>query len=142
MEEVESGRNKASLRISSKITKVEEITVALGIKPDFFVEKDFKAVPVNPKSYVHKFNMWGLESDIDSLEPLDAHLTRLIEFIESRLTNIKKLIQTCEIDMFCGYFPNHYTGHLSLSPELLSRLTVIPIKIIIEMYPPTLDTDI
>lgn len=133
------GRNKASLRISSKITYVKEITDALEIEPDFFVEKGTRAVPNNPKSYVHPANMWGLESDIDESESLDAHLIRLIEFIESKISVFENLSQTCEFNIFCGYFPDGHTGHLSFSPELLKRLTAIPIEIIIKMYEPLAD---
>ena len=130
------GKNKASLRISSEITYVKEVTDALGIDPDSFVEKGSRAVLNDPKSYVHLANMWRLESDIDESESLDAHLIRLIEFVESRISVFENLSETCEFDIFCGYFPNGYTGHISLSPELLKRLTTIPIKIIIKMYQP------
>jgi hypothetical protein len=49
--------------------------------------------------------MWRLESDLDEAESLEQHILRLVEFIESKVTAFKVLIETCEVAIFCGYFP-------------------------------------
>ncbi len=136
IEEKEETTNSVVLRIHSETTTVETITDLLRIEPDRFVVKGTKAVPNNPKSYVHPANMWTLESDLKQTESFEAHITRIVEFIESRLNAFEKLIKTCEIDIYCGYFSVNYTGFLSLSPDLLKRLTVMPVKIIVYLYLP------
>src|SRR4051812_45831358 len=113
-------KNKASLRISSQITTAREISDALDFDPDSFLEKDSRAVPKDPKSYVFPSHMWSIKSDLDETESLETHITRIIEFIENRETVFKELIKTCEFDIFCGYFSNQHVGNnISLSPDLL-----------------------
>jgi Domain of unknown function (DUF4279) len=136
MENSELGRNKASLRIISGISSVEKITETLKMEADSFHVKGSKAIPNHPKSYVYPTNMWSLQSDLDELESLEQHISRLVEFVESRVIAFTELIKTCEIGIFCGYFPNGWTGNLSLSANLLKRLTIIPVKIIVKLYEP------
>lgn len=137
MEDDKPAKNKASLRIHSDILSAERISEILKFEPDGFNVKGMKAAPDHPKSFVHPSHMWRLESDADETEPLDRHISRLADFIESRENDFKKLQPDCKFDMFCGYFANGWTGHLELAPELLKRLTVIPVKIIIKLYEPT-----
>lgn len=125
----------AVLRIHSEDSSLEEITNLLKINPDNFLVKGSKAVPSNPKSYVRPANMWLLESDLEPTEPLEEHITRLIEFIESRVNDLRKLIETCEMDIFCGCFFENYSSYFSLSPQLLERITILPVKLIIKIYP-------
>ncbi len=106
------------------------------MEPDSFRVKGSKAVPNHPKSYVYPANLWSLDSDLDELESLEQHISRLVEFLESRELAFKEIIQTCEVDIYCGYFPNGWTGNLSLSASLLKRLTIIPIEVIVRLYEP------
>ncbi|MEP6901672.1 MAG: DUF4279 domain-containing protein [Actinomycetota bacterium] len=141
MENREHGKNKASLRLHSGVTSTDEISVALKMKPDVFKVKGSRAVPENIESYVYPAHLWLLESDLDEMESLDQHISRLIDFVESRAAAFKELIKTCEVDIFCGYFPDGWTGHFALLPDLLKRLTIIPIKIMVELYEPITDED-
>lgn len=134
MEDDKPARNKASLRIHSDILSAEQISEILNMQPDGFNVKGVKVVPDHPKGFVHPSHMWRLESDANEMEPLDQHISRLIDFIESRENDFKNLQPNCKFDIFCGYFPNGWTGQLNLSPELLKRLTLVPIKILIELY--------
>lgn len=139
MENSKQGKNNASLRIHSEISSVEEISKALKMQPDGFNLKGSKAVPNNPKSYLYPANMWRLESDLDESDSVEQHISRLVEFVEEREIAFIKLIKTCEVDIFCGYFPNGWTGHLSLSAHLLKRLTIIPMEVMIKLYEPILE---
>lgn len=133
----ESAEYSATLRIHSEIIDIETITKLLKIEPDKFLIKGSRAVPDNPKSYVYPSNMWRLDSDLEAIESFEAHITRLVEFIESRADVFKELSETCEFDIHCGYFSVNYTGYLSMSPDLLKRITIVPIKIIVRLYLPT-----
>jgi hypothetical protein len=105
----EETKHSVTLRIHSETTSIETITGFLKIEPDGAVIKGSKAAPNNPKSYIRPANMWQLESDIERTEPFENHITRIVEFIESRESALRELIRTCEIDIFCGYFPSDYT---------------------------------
>ena len=137
MEVDEPARNKASLRIHSHVLSAEQISEILDLQPDSFNVKGVRRVSDHPKSFIHPSHMWRLESDADQAEPLDQHISRLVDFIESREKEFNKLIDDCKFDIFCGYFANGWTGHVELSPNLLKRLTMIPIKIIVKLYEPT-----
>jgi hypothetical protein len=132
-------RYKASLRIHSDVLSAEQISELLNMQPDGFNVKGTKAVPDHPKSFVYPSHMWRLESDADETEPLDQHISRLVDFIESRGDTFKKLSADCKLDMYCGFFANDWIGHVELTPDLLKRLTVIPIKVVIRLYEPTSD---
>ena len=141
MEKDEPAKNQAGLRIHSDILSAEQISEVLNMQPDGFNVKGVKVVPNHPKSFVHPSHMWRLESDCDETEPLDRHISRLVDFIESRESAFKRLTADCEFDIFCGYFPYGWTGHVDLSPDLLKRLTAIPIKIVIKLYEPMSEDD-
>jgi hypothetical protein len=142
MENANRGKNDATLRIHSEVRGIEEISELLDIEPGGFNVKGTHAISGNPETYMYPANMWRLESDLGESDSLDKHLSRLADFVESREAVFKELIKTCEVDIFCGYFPNDWTGHLSLSPDLLKRLTAIPIKIIVKLYQPSSENDL
>jgi len=131
----------ACVRISSKTLNVAEITSMLGIEPTNSHEKGTRMSIRNPKSRIRQESVWILESGINSEEPFDAHLERLVSFIEEKAEQLQRLMPMCYIDIFCGFFAEEGQGTLHLRATLLKRIMVIPIDIVIDLYPPSGNLD-
>ena len=129
--------SSASLRISSEFTNPTEITACLKYQPTSTRVKGQKVVPNHPKSYVMPRHSWTLDSGLDKSQSLELHIAKIVELIEGKQTVFKQFLQTCKIDIFCGFASESGQGGFSLSPELLKRLTLLPIELVLDLYPPS-----
>ena len=129
--------SSASLRISSELTNPTEITACLKCQPTSTRVKGQRVVPNHPNSYVMPRHSWTLDSGLDESLPLELHIAKLVEMIEEKQTVFKQLLQTCKIDIFCGFGSESGQGGFSLSPELFKRLTLLPIELVLDLYPPS-----
>jgi hypothetical protein len=133
--ETEEKWNSVALRISSKTRSVAEISRMLNMKPTRSSDKGTLTSPRNPHSKIREESMWILDSDLTDSQPLEAHITKLIGYIEQNITVLKDLLVDCEIDMWCAFASNNGQGGFLLDAKLMKRLTVIPIDIIVSLYP-------
>jgi hypothetical protein len=129
-------RYSTSLCIYSSTLSAKEITDMLATEPTRSHEKGTPMSSRNPNSRIRQGSSWILDSKLNKEETLSAHLEQLVCFIEERTNEFEKLLEVCEIDIYCGFFSNEKSGKFVLSPNLLKRLTVIPIELIVILYPP------
>jgi succinate dehydrogenase flavin-adding protein (antitoxin of CptAB toxin-antitoxin module) len=131
----------ASLCISSSILSAREITDILVVEPTRMHEKGTPMSSRNPNSRIREAASWIFDSTINPEELLSRHIDQIVSLIEDRVHEFEKLLEVCDMDIYCGFFSKGRSGEFILSPELLKRLTVIPIEIIVILYPPTNDSD-
>ena len=124
----------ATLRIHSMALRPEEISAILKSRPSQSFAKGEKMSPRNPLSAIFEENLWMLESELEASQPLEIHILWLADFIEQRLTAVKGLMRTCEIDIFCKYSSANGQGGFILEAEVMKRLASIPIDIIFDIY--------
>jgi Domain of unknown function (DUF4279) len=129
-------RSSASLRIISTKLSIEDISKAMGFEPDKSFVMGTNAVLNNPKTYIRKENLWIVTSSLDPSEKLEAHIAELVKLIELKISILEDILTTSDIDLFCGFSSMAGQGGFTLSPELLKRLTILPIKLIMDLYPP------
>lgn len=125
-----------SLGIYSKTLSATDVTDILETQPSITREK---GTPVNrrvPNSLIRQESMWLLYSEVGDEEPFDVHIERFICFIEEKLKEFEQLIQHCSLEIACSFFTVSCQGGLTLDAALLKRLTVLPINIVIDLYPP------
>lgn len=114
--------HSASLRIVSLTMSPAEITKTLGIEP---TRAYAIGTPVK----------WILESGLDESEPLNLHINKLLLLIESKVERFKELISVCDIEIFCGFSSENGQGGFVLDAELLKRLNIIPLDLVLDLYP-------
>ncbi len=131
-----SQRSSASLRVYSETVSIEEITQLLQLQPTRVLVKGSKVDPNHPKSYVHPGNLWILVSSQDSSQSLESHIAYLVELMEQRIDAWESLLKDCKADLFCGFSSVNGQGGFTLSASLLKRITIIPIALTLDLYPP------
>ena len=128
--------SSATLRINSKYRSTADISRLLKTEPSRSVEKGSRLSWSNQNSAVSEENCWLLESGLADSEPLEAHVTKLVSFIEQNISTLKGLLADCDIEMLCAFASGTSQGGVVLHAELLKRLTALPVNLIIDLYPP------
>lgn len=129
------GWSSAAICISSKEISVKEISMGLNVDDSKSFEKGTPVSPRNPASSPRKSSLWMLESGIDNCLPLSDHINALLPFIEEKHEKLNALSQSCHIELFCGYSSGSGQGSLMLGPEILKKLTLIPLELVLDLYP-------
>jgi hypothetical protein len=116
-----------------------EITEALQTHPTHSHEKGMPVSTRNPSGPVRETCHWSLnysgsDEDIDIV--INKHLEKMVDFIEEKQPTLNELLLKCEICLWLGFAsPNGQCGFV-VGSELLKRVTVLPIDIIFDLYPP------
>ena len=126
--------NVASLRISSNIISVEEITNIIGLSPTRFHIKGELMSKRNPKSQKHGSNLWILDSGLPDSNDIEKHLNKLGSLIESKLSELQSLEDKCEIDISCGTTFKSGQNTLLLSSEILKKISLLPLDLVFDVY--------
>jgi Domain of unknown function (DUF4279) len=131
----------ASLRISSSVVGSAKISSILGIEPTIAYEKGTPLSHRNPKSKLREQTIWLLESGLDSSVSLERHIEHLVKIVENKINLFKELAHSCEMDLSCGFSSKAGQGGLVLESHLLQRMALIQLDFILDLYPPSEDTD-
>jgi hypothetical protein len=126
----------ASFRVSSTELTLSALEDALGRPGDLGRDRGTPYRPDRSKSPVREYSLWVLKSGLDEETPLEEHIDELLLFVESKMSALSQLEQTCEFEMFCGFGSETGQGGLELSPHTVHRLAQLPINLIIALYPP------
>ena len=126
----------ASFRVISATLSTADITEALGLPPSGAWERGSPLSRRNPDGPRRDESVWTLESGVADSEPLDTHIMRLIEIIENNLEALKTLQPHCEFDIHCAFASENGQGGFTLESGTLLRLTLMPISLIVSLYPP------
>ena len=131
-----------SFRIGSESMTSAEISRFLSTEPTSSYEKGTPVSKRNPNSPLRKNAVWLLDSGLPDDQPLEAHITKLVEYIEGKHGLIKELPSECEINLFCGFSSGDGQGGFVLDADLLKRLAFLEIDLVLNLYPPTpIDSD-
>lgn len=128
--------SSASIRIASRSTDADRISRLLDTEPSVSYKKGLPVNSRNPGGPLRQEHLWIMESGLDTSRSLDAHLAKLVTFIEQKTEDLKRLLPDCEIGLFCGFSSGNGQGGLVLNADLLKKITAIPIDIVLDLYPP------
>jgi len=114
----------------------KEITSILKINPTKSYEKGTPLSPSFPKRNISPVSFWSFDSPTNGEETLHTHIEHLISLIENNLDKFKKITEVCKIEIYSSFFSKERSGGFFLDSSILKRLTIIPIDIIVILYPP------
>jgi hypothetical protein len=132
----------ASICIVTESMSPQEISNVLGIEESRSYNK---GDPISRKKIdgpVRSESLWVFESDIEPSYMLDCHIEKLVEIIEKNIESFKLLLSRCKIEIFCGFSSGNGQGGFTINSDLLKRLTIIPMDIVFDLYPPEGKNDI
>ncbi|MBI1747960.1 MAG: DUF4279 domain-containing protein [Acidobacteria bacterium] len=112
---------------------IAELNSALATVPTGSREKGTPVNPRNPNSPIRQESLWILDSGLDNSQPIEQHIIKLVWYIESKSSVLQTLLSSCEIDLFCGYSSGSSQGGFTLEADIISRLSIIPIPIILRV---------
>jgi len=128
--------SSASLHISSETIALNDICEILNTNASHSHERGSPVSPRNPNSPLRQKNLWILNSSLEDSLPLENHIEELVTFLELKYDALKKLFSKCEIELFCGFSSTCGQGGFVLTADLLKRISVFPIDIVLDLYPP------
>jgi hypothetical protein len=127
--------NKASFRVLSLSLTCSEITEMLGTQPTWCMDKGDLLYPKAAGNRA-EHSLWNKESGLEDACPLDEHVSVLVDFVEGRLEKLRQMSPRCWFSIFCGFSSRSGQGGFTLESSLLLRLTMLPIDLILDLYPP------
>jgi len=126
--------HSAALRIRSSILTVAEISKAMQCSATNSFDKGTPYSQRTHKSNNREESIWILDSGCSETDPLEFHLDQIISFIEVKERDIMNLLNTCSIDVFCGYSSETGQGGFTLNSSLLQRIAKLTIDITFDIY--------
>lgn len=134
--EVDKKWGAATLLILSETIGPKEISKILNTEAsDSYLKGDIVR-PKYPNSPRRQENKWILYNGLNDPCELEDHIEKHILFIEEKTEELKNLISTCEIVLFCSFSSSSGQGGFVLSSDMIKRLSVLPIDLILDLYPP------
>ncbi len=82
----------------------------------------------NSKSQKLDHSIWILSSGLPDNVSIEEHLLKLGLYIENKKSELMKLKEKCQMDIFCGLSLKGTQGSFSLSAEIIGKLSSIPIE--------------
>ena len=129
--------SSAVLRIMSKNMSIQYISDKMDSMPTEYHIKGELCSKRNPKSKIREENLWILKSKLSERETLESHIEYFLSFLKEKADSIMELKHECEIEIMCAFSSENGQGGFTLSQEVLKELTVYPIDLSINLYPPT-----
>jgi hypothetical protein len=129
--------HQASLRILSRSLRCADITARLDATPTKCFEKGSGLRESQLSGPKREESLWIFESQLSNDKTLEQHINYLLEFIQRKTSPLAQLNGECELEIFCGFASGGGQGSVTLSSDLLKALTVIPIDLVLDLYPPT-----
>jgi len=131
------------LRVFSEILTSTEIETILGLEatrtflkgdPIFGRDKGGKKIKVG----IRQTSAWILSSPSGGDSNLADHLRRLLDVINPKADELKRLFTKCKIDIFCG-FGCEGQGGFTLNAEIINRLAKLNLNLDFDIYPLSMD---
>jgi len=127
---------QVSFRIGDDNLEPDKITMALGIKPSFSHKKG-DIIPGMAKPYKRPSGLWGVDSPLPSNADVSSHLTAILNIIEPKLPQLKKIQQQgygMDIAVGCIYDSNRQSETFTLPANLVQRLGKLGVEIYFTIY--------
>ncbi|MFN0277597.1 MAG: DUF4279 domain-containing protein [Pyrinomonadaceae bacterium] len=129
----ETTRPSITLRIECTSVTPEEITRRLGVTPSIVHLKGERMSQNNPLSVLYPTDLWLFE--FEERETLNELFTEVGNFFFDRETALLSFVNECEIDLFCGFFPEDSQSSFWIDRESIRKIGRIPVDIIFDIYP-------
>lgn len=123
---------KITLRIQSAQLSNQEITRRLKSVPTKIHEKGERMSPNNPLSASYNENLWLME--FEEGKSFDDLFVSAGKFFDENRATLLDLAETCEFDLFCGYFPGKPQGGFCIEKDALQKIARVPVDIIFDVY--------
>lgn len=123
-----------SLRISSGVLSVSDITQIVGVSPSESYEK---GELISKRSRLPKYREesgWFIESGLSSSIPIEEHLQKIAEFIDDHLPALQSLTAECDIGIYCNFTICSGQGGFVLDNEVLHKLLRLPIDLWVDLF--------
>jgi len=110
----------ASLRIFGEALDLSGISARLGLSP---THSHRRGEARTPKGTPYERDAWVFTVPVVRSRPLEEHLFELWCLLEPHAAYLRKLKETCAVDVFCGYRSNSDTAGFSVAPAALTIFT-------------------
>ena len=136
-----SKTTKASFRIFSATLDPDAISEVIGLSPSAQHRKGEPKSKRLPDVFWDE-NYWSYKSPLSEVSELHEHLNFLAEILEPKQKAIESIRHaTTGIDIFCMFSSENGQGSAEFDPLLLKRLAGLNIEVILDLYPPALDSE-
>jgi hypothetical protein len=125
----------ASLVISGDSFEPDEISRELGLNPTTCGRKG----EIRNASRVTKprrNSIWILKCALDDHFPLQDHLRRLLDQLESKRETIGEISKRYKTELWCGYSSESGQGGCTFDAALIARVASMGVPLILDLYPP------
>lgn len=130
-----SNTNRATLVITSSILKAQDITNHLRINPSTSHERGTPLNPKIPGKNIRDQSSWILRSKLNRESPIEEKINELLNVIQTNLNLFQQIEQQINIEIYCSVFLKEKSSVLSLSSTTITKMGIIPINVIIAIYP-------
>ncbi len=123
-----------SLRISSRVLSVSDITRIVGASPSESFEK---GALISSKSRVPKYREesgWFVASGLSPSAPIEDHLWKIAEFIDNHLPALQSLTSESDIGIYCNFTICSGQGGFVLTNEVLQKFLRLPLDMWIDLF--------
>jgi Domain of unknown function (DUF4279) len=127
--------SRATLAITSSILTAKNITEILQIEPSKFHEKDSLINTRNPHKGLRDKSSWLLHSKLSRESDIQEKIEEFSSIVENNLMAFQTIKDRVEIEIYCSFFLEKESDVFSLSSKIISKLSLIPIDIIVAVYP-------
>jgi len=133
--------HKVSLRIVGDQIPIDEIAAMLDIQPSY-IGRIGEHINNNPKHAKHEINLFVWRYTTDTAIPFEDQISDLLEKLELKKQVMESIlsIPNTYCELFLGFGSGNGQGGAYLSPQVLTRLSVMGMAISLDFYPS--DSDI
>jgi len=124
----------ASLRISSKVLDVSDITNILDLKPKKTLNKGEIISFKSPIKRLRQESKCLYDSGLESDASLDEHLAKLTNLLEIYREQFVELLNDCSRDICCSYTTYSGQGGIALDHNLYPILNEFKVDIYLDLF--------
>lgn len=133
MSEVPPDETHVSFRFIGPQVDPDEVTSRLGLSP----MEAHKAGEPDPKhpTRTHSTGFWAIDSGVSTVDPIDVHISRLLDQLEPRAEALAELRDMGYTgNLYCSYFMFQESGRIQMGSPTLSRIASLNLTLTIDTY--------
>lgn len=123
-----------SLRIASKTMSCIEISKILDWQPSKQFEKGETWGGKQNPSNVREECLWVYDLDLDERVLFEEKLQILVDMMLQKKERFQRILNECQIDIFCGYTIHNDQGGFMLEAKLMRNIALFNIDFLINFY--------
>ncbi len=134
-----------NLRISGDALDPTQLESLLGLKPDILGIMGQPRMSKQGRQYApYETNLWCYREASSSEIGFDQQIQSLFARLGHRVSELQRLSATEGVDaeLFCGFGSGNGQGGDTLRPATLKLLGDAGLSLTLDLYPPTIDTDV